>query len=408
MTRLAVVLLAGCGPVTFSDDEVALIASLSPVPELPASPTNAVADDPDAAALGQALFFSTALSASGDVSCATCHDPGLGFSDGLPQSVALGTTPRHAPHLFNLAWSRWLYWDGRRDSLWSQAISPLEAQAEHGLSRLEVTTAIAADEALASGYEAVFGPLPDASGWPARARPVPDEPDHPDALAWADLDEADREAINTAFSNTGKAIEAYERLLVTGPAPFDAFAEALLAGDDLGADAIDNQARRGLQLFVGDAGCIQCHSGPLLTDHAFHNIGLGPRSWLDEADRGRWDGLEKALDNEFNGAGAYSDDPEAATLKLETAIRDPESLGGFKTPGLRNIALSAPYMHGGHFETLEEVVEHYDQIKELPLHGHREEILLELGLSGADRRALVAFLESLTGALPDEALLTAP
>jgi cytochrome c peroxidase len=103
--------------------------------------------------------------------------------------------------------------------------------------------------------------------------------------------------------------------------------------------------------------------------------------------------------------GAFSDDPEAARIKLDSLRRSDEFLGGFKTPSLRSVALTAPYMHGGHFETLEAIVDHYNEILELPLNGHREEILLPLGLDDGDVADLVAFLETLTGAPLDPALL---
>ena len=134
----------------FSTEELAIIASLTPLPAVPEDPTNAVADQDDAAHFGQWLFFDPRLSSSSEVSCATCHDPDQGFSDGLTLSVGLDSTARHAPSILNTAYNRWMNWDGRCDSHWCQALGPIEDPAEMGLTRLEVAHLLAAD-ALAPG-----------------------------------------------------------------------------------------------------------------------------------------------------------------------------------------------------------------------------------------------------------------
>ena len=111
------------------------------LPPMPASPTNAVADDPDAAALGQRLFFETRFSANERVSCATCHDPARAFTDGRQVAQGLGTLSRHTPSLLNVAYNRWFFWDGRADTLWSQALEPIEHELEYGGSRMRVSIA---------------------------------------------------------------------------------------------------------------------------------------------------------------------------------------------------------------------------------------------------------------------------
>lgn len=408
-SAIVVSLLGACSPhVDFAPDEVDAISGLSPVPRPPSDPTNAWADDPNAARLGQALFFSTALSSSGDVSCATCHDPSLGFGDAQRLSTGLGTTARHAPPLFNNAHQRWWGWAGAADSPWAQALGPIEDPDEMGSTRVGLVHVVVADPALRDDYEGLFGPLPSAEGLPERARPIPDDPDHPEALAWASLSEDTRDGVDTMFANLGKAIAAYERLLVSEDAPFDAFVAALVAGESVTEEHLDAAAQRGLRLFLGDAGCIGCHSGPLLTDHAFHNIGLAPRDWLDGEDQGRWDGAEVVLDDPFNGAGEHSDAPEEGAVALDTLYVGEDSRGAFKTPSLREVARTAPYMHGGHFERLEEVLDHYDRLEESPAHGHTEETLQPLHLSVGERADLLAFLGALSGAPLDTALLGAP
>src|SRR4029077_12353158 len=166
-----------------------------------------------AAALGQFLFFDTRFSANSKVSCATCHQPARGFSDGQPLETALGRGTRNTPTLLNAAFNHWFFWDGRADSLWSQALQPLENPREVGGDRLHIAHLIAGDERLSAAYQRVFGKLPplaDTARFPAHARPDPD-PQSAAARAWQAMEPADRTEVNRVFSNLGKAIEAYER-----------------------------------------------------------------------------------------------------------------------------------------------------------------------------------------------------
>ncbi|MCB9797160.1 MAG: cytochrome-c peroxidase, partial [Alphaproteobacteria bacterium] len=335
--------------------------SMSPRPEIPADPTNAWADDPAAARLGQALFYDARLSGNGEVSCSSCHQPEHGFADPLALSEGVGTTGRNAPHALDTAWNRWFFWDGRADSHWAQALGPMESAVEHGGSRLQYAHVVYDDPELAAAYTAVFGPLPaldDAERFPAAGRPVPEQPSHPWNVAWEGMAEADQDAVTEVFVRMGKAIAAYERLLITGPAPIDAYVEALEAEDSAGLEVLSPPARRGLALFVGDAGCHFCHAGAGFSDLEFHNIGLPDDGGA--IDPGRYEGIGLLLENEFNGASRWSDDPEAGGATLEHLVQGTETLGQFKTPGLRAVAWTAPFMQDGRFETLREVVEHYN------------------------------------------------
>jgi cytochrome c peroxidase len=395
MRVVILAVLAGCSGVRFTADEVARFELLASDGVIPADPTNAVADDPAAARLGQYLFFDPGMSANGAVSCSTCHDPEQGFADGQALADGIATTGRHAPTALNSVFNRWFFWDGRADSHWCQALGPLEAPGEHGSSRVGVVRHVAADPALKAAYEGIFGPLPDVSGWPDEARPVDDDADDPHQVAWATMTEPEQHAANLAFSNVGKAIAAYERLLVSIDSPFDAF----VAGDD---EALDEQAKRGLRVFL-EGDCDVCHAGRNLTDLEFHNLGLGPREGIDAADVGRHGGVTAIIAQPFNAAGAYSDDPTSETAELLSyLVQTDEQLGQFKTPSLRNLTETAPYMHGGHFDTLQEVVEFYDAVDERGEVGHRDELLLPLDRTPEDLDDLVVFLEALTGEpIPD-------
>lgn len=419
---LALLLTAGCAgePVDLPDDpspldpsalteqDVRVLRQLWPLPAVPPDPTNAVADDPWAQHFGRYLFFEESFSSTGTVSCATCHDPARGWGDDLRVSNTLAPTARHAPTLVNTAYQRWQFWDGRCDSQWCQATHPFEDPAEMGGDRVSMARTVFEDPSMHEAYVDLFGELPpmDDPRFPAHARPVPADPDHPHHQAWLAMAPEDRTAVSRAFVNLAKAIAAYERQIVSRDAPFDDWARALLLGESDGRDLLSPAARRGYKHFIGDGLCITCHAGPTFSNHEFHNVGVGSRDWLDSPDEGRAEGIVRVQEDPFNGAKAFSDDPDFGREKLEYLVITPEQDGQFKTPGLRDVALHPPYNHGGHFDTLEEVVENYIVQSESPQYGHSEELIALITMTEDDIPDLVAFMDALTGApLPDELLV---
>jgi cytochrome c peroxidase len=418
-TGLAAILSAAAPPASddralYTADELARIYRRSPLGELPPGPANGVADSAPAAALGQFLFFDTRLSGNGEVACVTCHQPARGFSDG--RTVAKGLLPgtRNTPTLLNAALNHWFFWDGRADSLWSQALQPLEGPREAGGDRLHIAHLVAANAPLSAAYQRAFGQLPplaDTGRFPPHARPDPD-PRSPMAQAWQAMTPPDRAAINRVFSNLGKAIEAYERKLISGASPFDTYVEGLRSGEPAKQAALAPAAARGLKLFVGAANCHACHTGPALSDGEFHNLGL-PLLPGAEPDRGRAAGMTLLRADTFNAAGPFSDQPtDTAKLRLESLPPPKSQLGAFKTPSLRNVALTAPYMHDGRFADLPQVLEFYARGKaarSARLVGARDLTLnLVPRLTPAQQADLVAFLKALTGAPPPQALTKPP
>lgn len=380
------------GPGDWSERERAVLAGLrldaTPRPDL----TNRWSDDPGAARLGQALFFDAGLSPSGEVSCATCHDPAHGFADPKPLSEGVGQTARHAPAIPGSQYGPWLYWDGRADSLWSQAAGPLEHPHEMASSRVYVVKHIQRQHA--DAYRTVFGDLPDFSDparFPDLARPSTD--DTGANAAWEGMSEADRRQVTRVFTHGLKAIAAYERLLVPTEAPFDRYVDAVLAGDPGGSGALTDAQVRGLTLFVREGNCVACHSGPMLTDRAFHNLGL---PLVGKYDAGRTVGAAQVLGSEFSCRSGWSD----ATDCPELDYLDPEFPDfqqAFKTPTLRNVANTAPYMHHGQLADLSEVLTFYSELPGDPAANHRELTLEPLDLTEAQKADLIAFLLALTG-----------
>ncbi|MDH3350593.1 MAG: hypothetical protein OEM51_03520 [Gammaproteobacteria bacterium] len=373
LTSLIVLMLAWmqlrpAGPETWTDAEIDILRSLwiESLPPAPRDPSNAVADDPLAAEFGQHLFFEPRLSGTGTISCATCHQPERRFTDGLAKGQGIGMSKRNTPSIIGAAHSPWLYWDGRKDNLWSQALSPLEDPAEHGGKREQYAAFIASESSYREMYEAVFGKFPALSGSPA---------------------------VDEVFTNIGKSIAAYERLLLPGRSRFDDYVAAVVAGEHKPHAALfSDDEVMGLRLFIGEANCTQCHNGPLMTNHEFHNTGV--ISFPGEVpDKGRVAGVREVLADPFNCRGEFSDAAVADCAELEFARTGAELIGAFRTPSLRNLENTAPYMHKGQIETLAEVLQHYNEAP-LAMIGHNETKPLRLGRR--ELRQLEAFLDTLS------------
>jgi len=378
----------------WSDAKISVLQSLSldSLKPVPADFSNAVADDPLAADFGHQLFFDRRLSANNIISCATCHQPARGFTDGLSKARAIGQSARNTPSLIGAAYSPWYYWDGRKDSQWSQALSPLEDPVEHGSNRIAIARVIIDDATYKSDYEQLFGPVLDVGDrrrFPEHASPIGNESL---VSAWNSMSSDDQHAVNTVFANVGKLLAAYQRQLLPGRSRFDDYVDAVVVGDeDRQRELFTNEEARGLSVFIGDGRCTECHNGPLFTNNEFHNTGVLSAPG-ELPDRGRVDGLREVLDDPFNCLGVYSDDPQQRCAEL-TFVRDGiELIGATRTPSLRNLADTVPYSRKGQTPTLEAIVEHYDDAP-LAMIGHNE--AEELGLNFLERRALVAFLNTL-------------
>ncbi|WER48713.1 cytochrome c peroxidase [Cupriavidus sp. WKF15] len=367
----------------------------------PADPSNIHERSGNAASLGRALFNDPRLSRNGHVSCASCHAPAAQFEDGRPLGQGLGTGKRRTMPVMGAAGAPFLFWDGRKDSLWSQALGPMEDAAEHGGNRVRFVRIMQAH--YAAQYEQVFGPLPAMPALAPDASPLGTEDER---AAWAALPPATQQQVNRVFANMGKAIAAYESRVQYGPSRFDRYVGSTLAADSRGQDVLTVQEVRGLRLFLGKGQCITCHNGPMLSDHAFHNTGVPP---LDPGhpDRGRADAITKLLRDEFNCLGPYSDaKPEQCGELNFLAKDDPAHLGAFRTPSLRNVAERAPYMHAGQITTLRDVVRHYVEApdavvgqSELARPGEAPGQRQAVRLSPRDVEDLVAFLGTLSGAI---------
>lgn len=396
---------------TFTPDELATIrgqlGTLNETP--PPDATNAVWNAPEAIALGKDLYFETSYSSTDAMSCAVCHDPDAGFQDarGEPTSLGVGPDPtapdstgRHAPTVINVAYGagvdtgegQWMFWDGRKDSLWSQALGPPESATEMGSSRVAVVKMMV--DSYAEAYITAFG------DFPADLPVLAGDEEFPGAFT-----PAEQFAINDVYSDFGKAIAAYESGVICRGGAFDEFwAEIADGADD--SDALTPQEKEGLKVFIGKGACIACHGGPNFTDWGFHNIGIDNSALPvnPDPDNGRSDGIAAVMGDEFNCSGDFSDATGPCRVDGLTPP-GPADLGAFKTPGLRCVSLTAPYMHTGTFATLEDVVEHYDRGgDEAGFAGQVSPNVFPLELTDDEKAALVAFLRTLGG----EAELSAP
>lgn len=296
---------------------------LSPLPATAPAPDENPTTDAKIA-LGKQLFFDKRLSGDNTMSCATCHLPEKAFGDGQERSIGHGgrRLSRNTPSLLNVAFYDRYLWDGRAGSLEEQALGPIESADEMNQDLAALEEELNAVPGYVAQFEKIF---------------------HSKATR----------------RNIAQALAAFQRTLVTSPSPFDRY----LSGDE---SALSPDARRGLELFLGDANCVQCHQGPMLSDGKTYRLGV---SFQDE------------------GLGAV-------TGKAEDR-------GKFRTPTLRNVALTAPYMHDGSKRTLYDVVEfYYRGASTTSSQSGPLDIQPLLGQSFSEIPLLVAFLESLTGEPP--------
>lgn len=392
------------GAKNWTASEIELLQSLSldRLPALPKVPSNYFADSPDAAKFGHALYFDKRISGNNLVSCATCHQPEKMFTDGLALAMGTELGPRHTPSLVGISYSPWFYWDGRKDSQWAQALAPLETAHEHNTDRLQVARLISKDDSYRQQYELIFGPLPSIPSSPLAASPHGD-----DALkaAWSSLTTDQQSQISQVFSNLGKALAAYQRKLLPGPTPFDDYVNSLSVEGDSSDELLTRSQVAGLGLFIGKAQCVTCHNGPLLTNHEFHNTGVLAISG-QLPPMGRYDGIRIARKDPFNCLGEFSDAASSECLELRFSRDTNDLVGAQKTPTLRNIAITAPYMHGGQIKTLKEVIEHYNDAP-ISMLSHNE--AKPLGLRPLQLRQLEDFLNILSAPLAtDSKWLSAP
>lgn len=350
-------LLACAQGGAWTDAERATIATFGVEEDLPPRPTNHVADDPAAAKVGERFFHDPEMSADGKVACVTCHHPEMHLSDGLDAPNTLGKGTRNTPSIEFTAYNTWYFWDGRSDSAWSQATGPIRNPIEHGFSAVRVRDHVTLHDTEA--YTSIFGPISD-------------DPD-------------------VVLTNVGKAIEAFERTFRQPDSRFLRYVHEIEGGGE--SDSLSASEKRGLRLFIGKGGCVNCHHGPRLTDDSFHNIGL-PVTSANGLDIGRAAGAGSVLADPYNCLGPYSDDHACPELHyLDPSF--PDWAMAFKTPSLRNVAETAPYMHDGQTRSLAAVLLFYNVLPGLPVAGHRELTLQPLNFDGNELEDLEAFLRTL-------------
>jgi cytochrome c peroxidase len=349
----------------FSKEQRAKIARHGPwPPPRRQDASNRVSGNPAAIALGEKLFFEPRLSGSGSLLCATCHVPFRAFQDGRPRAVGLAQADRNTPGLLNVAFYRWYGWDGAHDSLWSQSLRPLLDAREMNAGAAHVAGVL--KNLLQREYENAFGRTPSAS---------------------------DEELLVDA----GKALAAFQETLVSARTPFDDFRDALMRRDAKAMESYPPAAQRGLRTFVGKGNCALCHFGPQFSNGEFADTGIGFFAAPGRVDAGRHAGIRRLKESRFNLLGPYSDDARragaTATRHVEAQHRN---FGEWRVPSLRNVALTAPYMHDGSLATLRDVVMHYSELNEERLHADGEQILRRLSLTSAEIDDLVEFLKTLS------------
>ncbi|WP_102271986.1 cytochrome-c peroxidase [Cytobacillus massiliigabonensis] len=294
-------------------------AKFEPLGEIPVPAENPMTEEK--IELGKTLYFDPRLSGNNVQSCMSCHAPGAGYGDGMEKFIGFEgfNGPRNSPTIINSGYYPTNFWDGRAGSLEEQALGPIQSEVEMNQNLDELVIELNGVPTYVEQFNTVFN----------------------------DKISAD---------NIAKAIAAFERTIVIADTAFDRY----LQGEE---DAISLDAKEGMKLFAGKAGCISCHAGPLLSDYNYHNLGMS------------------------------GDDGRFAVTGNE------DDKGKFRTPGLRGVAYTAPYMHDGSLESLKDVIMYYNEGG--GDHANKSVQMKTLNLTEKEISSLIAFLESMSGELPE-------
>ena len=338
---VAQMLLLGCASAdatieshrtAFTVTERAMVQTLGPwPPAAKVDPTNRVSGQAHAIELGRRLFRDARMSPVGYIACVTCHQPDRSFTDFKTRAHGLADLPRNTPSLLNVGQQRWFGRDGASDSLWLASVRPILDRREFDGSAKTVKKVFMRDPELANCYRKVFGESPLGNG-------------------------------ERTVVNVGKALAAFQETLITGRTPFDDFRDALVRHDPAGIARYPASAQRGLRLFIGSGNCIACHSGANFSDDRFHRVLSAPKEkppHSQEADTGRFEGVRLLRSSHLNLLSRYNDAPSggASSKTWRTTVND-ELIGQFRTPGLRNVAHTAPFFHDGRADTLQLALQH--------------------------------------------------
>ncbi len=335
------------------------------LPPLPVPKDNP--QTPEKIQLGETLFHDDRFSTTGDVSCSTCHDAAKAFTDS-PLKVSEGnnklTGTRNAPTVVNAAYFTAQFWDGRSPSLEDQALHPFVNPVEMGLKDHQpILDIVRSDPEYTEAFQKVFGKSGDA----------------------------------VTMTEVTQAIAAFERTQIAANSPFDRW---FYGGEK---DALTDAQKRGYELFANEGRCVSCHlieqTQALFTDNRFHNIGVGINNIQDEVPKLAGEFIKAKVTASEVDAKVLTD-AKTSEIGRFAVTREFDDLGSFKTPTLRNVAVTAPYMHDGSITNLRDVVVHYNNGGVTNEGDHVNDFLSggirPLKLTDSQVDDLVAFMEALT------------
>ena len=327
--------------------------------------SNRVSGHAAAVEFGYRMFREPRMSTNNYVACISCHQTDRAFTDAIARAQGLAPVGRNTPTLANLRLMHWYGWGGTSDSLWMASLKPMLDAREFGSDAARVAHVVRVGDGLACRYRSSFGALPSA---------------HAD----------ERVMVNVA-----KAIAAFVETLTTGPTRFDEFRDALARGDAAAVASYPSAARRGAELFVGKGQCATCHAGPNFSDGEFHFAEPRSAGLAGAPDAGREAGLAEWRRSPYNRFSRFTDLKPRPLAAPSPAIGDTATRYQFRTPSLRNVAVTAPYMHDGSVDTLFDAVGHSARTR-LTSEDDARDAPRPAALCAQETRDLVAFLETLT------------